>query len=157
MFEDAGHLTAPIDAIERSARLLLGTVVHRADPEGAVGTDLSVVQAMPGGFAWDLCDDVQALAFRIEDGDRALERHDQSAAGPESDGADDSRHRPGAVLRAVEAYGVNGRCLDVDEEQDLAAIVPDGALADPAAHVLEQAEFEHHRASCPAEAASAIA
>src|SRR6185436_18856868 len=117
----------------------------------------AVVETVRCRLAGNLGKNLEAAAVRIEDGDGAFQRHDQPAAFPEPDGAHDLGHGPGAMLRAVEPDGVDRRRLDVDEEQDLAAVVPDGAFADAAAHVLEQSEFEHQRTPRPAGAASAMA
>jgi len=43
----------PRDAIQGGCRLLFGSVVHAADPEGSVGPQLAIIQAKEIGWKGD--------------------------------------------------------------------------------------------------------
>src|ERR1700759_451626 len=67
------------DAIERSGFLARRVLIHAADPEAAVGTDLAVVEAIGRRFADRLCQVGDFARARIEQDDVMAKCDDETA------------------------------------------------------------------------------
>src|SRR4029079_10713826 len=106
--------SAGIDPVERPDRLRLleAAVIHAADPEGAVGTDLAVVE--PGVIAvpFDRRDHGLSLAVRVEDDHLMAEGDDQASGLAKSERADLAGKRPVATFPPREINPVQGAAGD---------------------------------------------
>ena len=146
---------AALDPVERGERLAfarrLAAVVHRTDPEGAVGADLAVVEARVGIAVLDRAEPLEGAAGAVEQADLVAQRHHQPAALGQPERADLAVEVPARLRAAREIDAVDRPSRDVLEEQRVFAVVVDRALAELAADgFVERLEIEHRWVSCSA-------
>ena len=125
-------LALAVDPVERArAARVRGSaaVVHGADPEGAVGADLAVVEArLRAALGLDRGEPAEAAVVRIEEADLVAERHHQPALVGHADRADFARKVPLALGSVGEIDAMNGAADDVAIPERVAPVVIDRPL-----------------------------
>ena len=137
-----------VDPVERAERLALGqaAIVHRADPEGAVGPDLAVVEpGLLAGLGLDRGEPAEAAVVGIEDADLVAERHHQPALVGHAERADLARKIPLALGAVGEIDAMNGAADDVAIPERVAPVVIDRPLPEGTTFAAHRLEFQIHR------------
>src|SRR5262249_3988237 len=112
------------DAEQDADLLALGTLVHRADPEGAVRADLAVVEARVVRPERGPNQGAPHARVGVVEDHLAPQRDDEPAAFAEAEAAHLGLELVPAGIAARGIEHVDGVPDDVDVEQNLAAIVP---------------------------------
>src|SRR5207237_9841036 len=130
--------TVLVEAIETAGRLLL-RIVHRAEPQGTLGTHGTIVQPVAGQMRLDVREVGELSALRVEALQPVLQPDEKAAAAQRHDEAGPLGRRPGATAARGRLKPMQLPAQDVDEPERRLAHHPDRALAElgaPAANML---------------------